>query len=206
METGRKPTRKPGFLQRVPAHPQVALAFSAQGRAPAAPEFVPQEETPPPVYTEPSPEMVSAMVGERLAGAIASLSQITARLTAEAQADALEVGFLVARRIIEDEVQGNVEALLSLVRTALRRLGESRHVIIRLCPDDAKAVEEVMAAQGAKAITETAIAQIELKADPSLQRCDCMVEGDLGSVDGRLNTRLDELRHAALTGAVGEVA
>jgi flagellar biosynthesis/type III secretory pathway protein FliH len=79
-------------------------------------------------------------------------------------------------------------------------------VIIRLCPDDAKAVEEVMAAQGAKAISETAIAQIEVKADPALQRCDCMVEGDLGSVDGRLNTRLDELRHAALTSAVGEVA
>jgi flagellar assembly protein FliH len=169
---------------------------------------VPQEETPPPtpVYAEPDPEMVSAMVGERLAGAIASLGQMTERLTAEAQADALEVGFLVARRIIEDEVQGNVEALLSLVRTALRRLGESRHLVIRLCPEDAKAVEEVLAAQGAKAISETAVAQIEVKADPTLQRCDCMVEGDLGSVDGRLNTRLDELRHAALMGAVGEGA
>jgi flagellar assembly protein FliH len=203
---GRRPTRKPGFLQRIPAQPQVALAFAPHGQTAAVPEPVPQEETPPPVYADPDPEMVSAMVGERLAGAIASLGQMTERLTAEAQADALEVGFLVARRIIEDEVQGNVEALLSLVRTALRRLGESRHVIIRLCPDDAKAVEEVMAAQGAKAIAETAIAQIELKADPSLQRCDCMVEGDLGSVDGRLNTRLDELRHAALTGAMGDVA
>jgi flagellar assembly protein FliH len=182
----------------------VAPAFAPQGYAPVVPD-VPQEEAPPPVYAEPDPEMVSAMVGERLAGAIASLHQMTERLTAEAQADALEVGFLVARRIIEDEVTGNVDALLNLVRTALRRLGESRHLIIRLCPEDAKSVEEVLAAQGSKAIAESGVAQIEVKADPSLQRCDCMVEGDLGSVDGRLNTRLDELRHAALTGAVGAV-
>lgn len=207
MERGQRQARKPGFLQRIPAQPQMAPAFSPHPSAPLVSEVAPSpEETPPPAPPEPDPEMVSAMVGERLAGAIESLNQMAERLTAEARADALEVGFLVARRIIEDEVSGNAEVLLDLVRTAQRRLGESRHLVIRLCPDDAQAVQEVLAAKGAQAVAESAIAQIEVKADPSLQRCDCVVEGDLGSVDGRLNTRLEELRHAALTGAVGESA
>jgi flagellar biosynthesis/type III secretory pathway protein FliH len=33
-------------------------------------------------------------------------------------------------------------------------------------------------------------------AEPSLGRGDCLVEGEVGSVDGRIATRLEELRRA----------
>jgi flagellar assembly protein FliH len=33
-------------------------------------------------------------------------------------------------------------------------------------------------------------------ADAALERGDCLVEGDVGSVDGRVATRIEELRRA----------
>ncbi|HTN53808.1 MAG TPA: FliH/SctL family protein [Anaeromyxobacter sp.] len=37
---------------------------------------------------------------------------------------------------------------------------------------------------------------MEVAPDPSLEAGDCVVETDFGKVDGRLRTRLDELRRA----------
>jgi flagellar biosynthesis/type III secretory pathway protein FliH len=121
-------------------------------------------------------------------------------LAAEARSDALEVGFMVARRILEADLTANVEHVVGLVRSAIRRLGESRHIKLNLCPEDARLIEETLKTDGAQTISSVAAAQIEVIADPSLQRGDCMVTGDLGTVDGRINTRLEELRHALHTG------
>jgi flagellar biosynthesis/type III secretory pathway protein FliH len=43
-------------------------------------------------------------------------------------------------------------------------------------------------------VTEASISRVEIVADPSLGRGDCLVEGDLVTVDGRLNARIEELR------------
>jgi flagellar biosynthesis/type III secretory pathway protein FliH len=143
---------------------------------------------------------LAAEVSERIGSAAQFLRQAAERLAAEARADALEVGFMVARRILEADLTANVEHLVGLVRSAIRRLGESRHIKLRLCPEDARLVEEALNQGGAQAISSVAAAEIEVVADPSLQRGDCMVTGDLGTVDGRINTRLEELRHALHTG------
>jgi flagellar biosynthesis/type III secretory pathway protein FliH len=107
---------------------------------------------------------------------------------------------MVARRILETDLTANVEHLVGLVRNAIRRLGESRHIKLQLCPEDARLIEEALKKDGAQSMSSVAAAQIEVSVDPSLQRGDCLVTGDLGTVDGRINTRLEELRHALHTG------
>jgi flagellar assembly protein FliH len=139
-------------------------------------------------------------VSERIGSAAQFLRQAAERLAAEARSDALEVGFMVARRILETDPSANVEHLVGLIRSAIRRLGESRHIKLQLCPEDARLVEETLKTDGAQAMTSVASAQIEVVADSSLQRGDCVVAGDLGTVDGRINTRLEELRHALQAG------
>jgi flagellar biosynthesis/type III secretory pathway protein FliH len=42
---------------------------------------------------------------------------------------------------------------------------------------------------------------VEIVADPSLGRGDCLVEGDLVTVDGRINARIEELRRVLDAGA-----
>ena len=191
-------TRRPTFMGRVPSQPHVEpaafggalLRRSAVSPATGTPEHPTVMEM----------QELAEQVSERIGSAAQFLRQAAERLAAEARSDALEVGFMVARRILEIDLTANVEHLVALVRSAIRRLGESRHIKLRLCPEDARLVEEALKNDGAPAISSVAAAQIEVVADPSLQRGDCVVAGDLGTVDGRINTRLEELRHALHTG------
>ena len=194
---GDAPTRRPTFMGRIPSQPHVEPA--AFGGAPlrrSSASLADHSASP----TVIDMQLVAEQVSERIGSAAQFLRQAAERLGAEARSDALEVGFMVARRILETDLTANVEHLVGLVRSAIRRLGESRHIKLRLCPEDAQLIEEALKKDGAQSLSSVAAAQIEVIADPSLQRGDCLVGGDLGTVDGRINTRLEELRHALHTG------
>jgi flagellar biosynthesis/type III secretory pathway protein FliH len=184
-------------MGRIPNQPHVEPA--AFGGAPLRRSSAATADRPaPPTVID--MQQVAEQVSERIGSAAQFLRQAAERLGAEARSDALEVGFMVARRIIETDLTANVEHLVGLVRSAVRRLGESRHIKLQLCPEDARLIEEALQKDGGQSISSVAAAQIEVIADPSLQRGDCLVAGDLGTVDGRINTRLEELRHALHTG------
>jgi flagellar assembly protein FliH len=205
-------SRRPEFLARAGGQAQVQRAsFRPASGQPARPR-APIAETLP-VYQEPDEEAqqvqeviaaavaeaeqrLHAEVGARLGSAVEMLRTTSERLAGEARSDALEIGFLVAKRILETELTTSPEPLVALVRSTIRRLGEARKMTIRLSAADAEAVNAVLAARGPSAVTSVATAQIEVVADGSLERGDCMVEGDVGSVDGRIATRIEELRRA----------
>ena len=150
-------------------------------------------------------QKLAAQFTERTSAAIEVLRATAERLAAEARTDALEIGFLVARRILEMELTASAEPLVNLVRTAVRRLGESRRIVIHLSPADAQAMAAIVESRGAQAVAQASISKVEIVADASLGRGDCLVEGDLVTVDGRINARIEELRRV-LDAGVGENA
>lgn len=139
-------------------------------------------------------EKLAAQFTERTAAAVDVLRATAERLAAEARTDALEIGFLVARRILDMELTASPEPLVNLVRSAVKRLGETRKVAIHLSPADARALSAVIEERGAQAVASAAVAKVEIVADGSLGRGDCLVEGDLVTVDGRIAARMEELR------------
>jgi hypothetical protein len=140
----------------------------------------------PPPPPQPGPEFAA-----RLAQAVSDLRAESVRIGEQTEADVVEIAVVIARRILEKELETGTAALFSLVRTAVRRLGETRKIVVRLCPSDAAAVE---AAAGSGPLTGLAIVKVELLADATLSPGDCIVDGEHGTVDGRLATRLDEVR------------
>ena len=205
----RTSSRRPGFLAKGMSQPHVERASFRPASEKAARPRQPIGE----VYEQPEPEqndlqeqLAAAVaeaeqrlhqeVGNRLGSAVEALRTTSERLAAEARSDALEVGFLIARRILETELATSPEPLVSLVRSTIRRLGEARKVVVRLSQGDAEAVNATLAARGPSAVSSVATAQIEVVVDASLERGDCIVESDVGSVDGRIATRLEELRRA----------
>jgi len=148
-------------------------------------------------------QKLAAQFTERTSSAIEVLRATAERLAAEARTDALEIGFLVARRILEMELTASAEPLVNLVRSAVRRLGESRRIVIHLSPADAQAMTTIIESRGAQAVAQASISKVEIVADASLGRGDCLVEGDLVTVDGRINARIEELRRV-LDAGVGE--
>ncbi len=195
-------TRRPRFLAEVPEAPAPEpVRFPSAGpRPPHAPAQPPCPTPAAPTPTAPDVAEIRRAALERVSGAVETLRAQADRLAEQARADAIEIAFQVARKILETEIHQNPEALFALVRSAIRRAGESRRVAIRLAPEDAAALQS---AEGVAATEGLTSARIEYFPDPSLQRGDCLVDTDFGQVDGRLGTRLAELRRAADVAAEG---
>jgi flagellar assembly protein FliH len=194
----------PFFERRGGAAMSISAGMSAADPAPGVEPLAPP--LPPPV-PQPGPEFA-----ERLARAIGDLRRAGERVAEQASADALEMALLIARRILESELAAGPAALSSLIRTAIGRLGESRTIQLRLSPGDAAAVRA--AAEGGEdgkdgkdgstgGLGGLSLARVEIRADASLSPGDCIVDGEHGTVDGRLATRLDEVRRI-LTRALAE--
>jgi flagellar assembly protein FliH len=193
--------RRPTFLARTPGGTKVEnAAFKTGSGARFRPQTIP---------TEPEDEAdnqrataaalaeahkLAAQFTERTSAAIDVLRATTERLAAEVRTDALEIGFLVARRILEMELSTSPEPMVNLVRTAVRRLGDSRKIAIHLSPSDAQAISTAIEERGPQAIAPVSISKVEIVPDGSLGRGDCLVEGDLVTVDGRIDARIEELR------------
>jgi flagellar assembly protein FliH len=205
--------RRPRFLADVPAAPAaeparfgVAAVRAAPVAVPAAPppQAVAPAAAPPPAPAPPGAAEIAAArreALERVAAALDTLRAQADRLAEQARSDALEIGFQVARKILEAEIRHSPDALFALVRSAVRRAGESRRVAVRLAPEDAALVQSDA---GRAALDGLTAARIEIFPDASMQRGDCAIDTDFGQVDGRLGTRLAELRRAV--DAAGEGA
>src|SRR3954463_11736414 len=192
--------RRPQFLARAGQSQVERATFRpaadrpARAHAPIAPQYDEQEQEDAGAQEQiqaavaAAEEQLHAEVGSRLGSAVEMLRTTSEKLAAEARSDALEVGFLIARRILETELTTSPEPLVALVRSTIRRLGEARKMLIKLSPADAEAVNAVLGARGPVALTTVTTAQIEVVAEGSLEPGDVLVEGDVGSVDGRVAT------------------
>ncbi|HET7754657.1 MAG TPA: FliH/SctL family protein [Anaeromyxobacteraceae bacterium] len=193
--------RRPRFLASLPDAPDVAPLRLARAPGAAPPRAAQPEPARPSVAEEPRPAARASVESadsrrealSRVAAAIETLRAQSAHLAEQARADALEIGFAVARAILATEVRQSPEALFSLVRSAVRRAGDSRRIVVRVAPEDA---ELLRGEAGVAAMDATVAARVEVTADRSLMRGDCIVDADFGRIDGRLETRLSELRRA----------
>ena len=193
------PSRWPslGHRERTPGPGGVVIPPSVLGPPPgdeaAGPTtpFVPERQAEP--HTPRITEGASQINAARLAASVERLRAESERLAELARADALEIGFQVARRILEMELTTSAEPLFSLVRSAVRRAGESRTLTLRLHPADKALIDE---SGGAARVDGLMAARMQIVADPSLSRGDCMVDAEFGSVDGRLDTRFAQVRRS----------
>jgi flagellar assembly protein FliH len=199
--------RRPHFLADVPETPNPEPARFLQTNPRAAPAPRPAANGAGPIQAAPPSQgsldlaAVRREAMEKVAAALETLRAQADHLAEQARSDAIEIGFQVARKILETELRQNPESLFALVRAAVRRAGESRRIAVRVAPDD---VGLLQSETGRAALDGLTSARIELVSDPGLQRGDCMVDTDFGQVDGRLGTRLTEIRRAV--DAAGEGA
>lgn len=177
-------------LAMPPAPPRPALVpdpgegFEVLGSAsPPVPQPAPLP--PPPPTPAPAPASLSPMVE----AAIARLRLQGERLAEQARSDALEVGLMVARRILERELSTSVESLFAVIKSAIRKAGEARVTVVRLNPGDLKRLQA--APEGA-----LTLGRVDLVADEQLRPGDVMVDADQQVIDGRLSTRLVEAARA----------
>lgn len=173
-----------------------AVSWAPSVQAPAPTPFVPDEvDRPLPVEAAsapaapPAPIVVPAFspaAEEKLHAAVLALKNQGERLAEQARSDSLELGILIARRILERELSSNLDGIFSLIKSAIRRAGEDHVTRVRLCPSDIERFRD-------DAISDFSLGKIELVADASLTSGDVMVDTGSHTIDGRLATRFEEL-------------
>jgi flagellar assembly protein FliH len=205
--------KAPSFMQGMKAIPVEALknahvdparirsvAWSPSPQEPALPELAPPMTAAPeptyrsapsaefePLRSEPTPAPgFTPMAEQRLTAALAALRSQGERLAEQARSDALELGILIARRILERELSANLEGVFSLIKSAIRKVGEDHVTRVRLNTVDVARFE-------AASRSDFSLGKIELVADPALDLGDVMVDTDSHTIDGRLATRFEEL-------------
>lgn len=130
-----------------------------------------------------------AAVTELLVAARAS----SARAQRNVESDLRTLAVRIAERILERELTTSPETVVDIAAAALRQAGAPRDVLLRVHPDDLKALE-----RGRPRLLErcTRAQAVQFRPDPSLGRGGCIVETELGTVDARLPVQLDAIERA----------
>jgi hypothetical protein len=158
-----------------------------------------EEMLPPPPPAPPPPPPAPVIDLSRLEAAIDRLRMFSDRLAAEARSDALELGLMIARKVVEGELAVNADRLIGVVKSAIGRVGESRRIVVHMAPEDV----ELLGAKdtGEVPALSRGAAKVEVVPDASLTRGDVLVEGDHLTVDARLDAKFGEIRRALLESA-----
>lgn len=123
-----------------------------------------------------------------------------ARVRNNAQDDLRVLAVRIAEKILGRELTQSPEVITDIVIEALSHAGSPKEVLIRVHPDDLKALE-----RGRPRLVERcARAQaVQLRPDPQVGRGGCIIETELGTVDARLPVQLAAIERA-LTGRAEE--
>ncbi|MBM3324450.1 MAG: hypothetical protein FJY66_02150, partial [Calditrichaeota bacterium] len=114
-----------------------------------------------------------------------------AELARRYEGDVLELGFMIAKKILGEEITTRPDAIVGVVRQALRKVLNTDSVTLRVHPEDGKVLEEARQRLFAEG---TVPMPLELKPDSSVARGGCIIETESGFLDAGLESQLDRLR------------
>jgi type III secretion protein L len=102
----------------------------------------------------------------------------------------LQIAVKVAGKIIGEELRTTPETIAGIVREALRSLRRAKTFVVQVHPADALLLNErIPTLRSAVGPTR----EIEVVSNPSLSPGDCVIESDIGVIDARLETQLNNI-------------
>ena len=130
---------------------------------------------------------------ESYAYGLSRLGQLGRTLETQARHEALELALLVAKRIMQKEVEISPAFLIEIIKRTASQLMGRAEISIRLHPAD---LDVVRALAPDFAEHFPAVALVSLKGDESLERGDCLIDTDVEQINLSLNEQLAALKRA----------
>jgi len=138
-------------------------------------------------------ESFERMLQDRYVSAIQTFELMNATLRDMARHEALELGIVLARRIIQNEVQTNPQQLIDMVKRAMNSAVGKNELSIRLNPEDHQRVAQAF---GDVTPQFSGIAAVYLVPDAAIEQGGCMVETDMEKIDLSLGRQLSQMKKA----------
>lgn len=120
------------------------------------------------------------------------LSEINAKISEYDKAFekiVIELAFLIAEKIIRSEIKDK-NTIGKTLKDSVKKVIGSNNVIVKLNPDDLKIVNESIN----EILQGSNFSQIKFEPDETIEQGGCYVETEIGNVDARISTQLDELK------------
>jgi len=131
----------------------------------------------------------------RAAAALTAAAEERDRLIASAEPELVRLALVVAGKVVAGSVALAPEVVCRIAAEALESARDRREIELRVNPADA----ETLRAQEPRLLEVLARARaVAIREDPAVGRGGVIVETEAGTVDARIETRLDALRRALL--------
>lgn len=114
--------------------------------------------------------------------------QEAAQMMVAAERQIVELALAIARKILAREVEENPTTILPIVKEALSKVCEQEQIVVRVNPED---YEMVLMAKRDLQLMIGRDNAISVAADHTVNIGGCVVETALGTVDARLDTKLE---------------
>jgi type III secretion protein L len=98
----------------------------------------------------------------------------------------------IAERILGAQLKVAKESVNQIVSQCLKSNAGARQIVMRVHPDDLPIVEQAIP----RMKSESDIELLFARADPSIAPGGCVLETELGEIDGRLQTQLQAIKEA----------
>lgn len=125
-----------------------------------------------------------------LSEAISVVSRLKERILRESEDELLNLAFMVAKKIVRQEIKHDRRILAQVVSEALKGFPEQHDIVVLLNPEDYRVITSNRELFLAEIGTER---QITLKPDESTTLGGCIVESSTGVIDARIEAQLDEI-------------
>lgn len=112
------------------------------------------------------------------------------RILEESRDDILKLVLKFAEKIVRSEIRADRGAILRTLEAAIKLINDHRRAVIRVHPRDLELAREGM---GNFLQFFPSSAEVEVRADETVEPGGCLIETEAGDVDARVETQLAEL-------------
>lgn len=130
---------------------------------------------------------------DRLGVIIGQAIDIREEIIAASEKQMVEMILMIARKVIKDEVAERKEVVLNNIREALRRIKDRDRVNIRVNFAD---LELTTAHKDELIKMMESLRKVNIYEDSRVDRGGCIIETDVGAIDARISTQLNEIEEA----------
>lgn len=101
----------------------------------------------------------------------------------------IETAYELAKKIVEREIQ-NENIINKNIKEAINKIVGANNVVLKLHPKDLEELTEA----SKNLIHSSSFTKIKIEPDERIERGGCFIETEIGNVDARISTQLNELR------------
>ena len=132
-------------------------------------------------------------LSDRYAFGLEKLHLLGRTLETLARHETLEIAVLIAKRIIQREIDQNPMILVDEIKNVASDIMGRDELTIKLTPEDLKAVRELVPDLSDHF---TAVARVSIKEDKSLEKGDCLIDTEVEQINLSLEDQLAALKEA----------